>query len=36
LRPEVRYDWAEPNINTYDNQTKNNQLELAMDIILEF
>jgi hypothetical protein len=36
LRPEVRYDWADSNVNTYNNQTKNNQLEFAMDIILEF
>jgi hypothetical protein len=36
LRPEVRYDWADSNINTYANQTKNNQLEFAMDIVLEF
>ncbi|MEI7995618.1 MAG: porin [Methylococcaceae bacterium] len=36
LRPEVRYDWADSTVNTYDNQTKNHQLELAMDVILEF
>ncbi len=36
LRPEVRYDWADSYIKTYDNRTKNNQLEFAMDIILEF
>lgn len=36
LRPEIRYDWANSKINTYDNQTKNNQLMFAMDIILTF
>lgn len=36
LRPEVRYDWADSYIKTYDNRTKNNQLEFAMDIVLEF
>jgi len=36
LRPEVRYDWADSTVNTYDNQTKNHQLEFAMDVVLEF
>ena len=36
LRPEVRYDWAYSAVNTYDNQTKNHQLEFAMDVVLEF
>ena len=35
LRPEVRYDWADSNVNTYSNQTKNNELEFAVDVILE-
>jgi Putative beta-barrel porin-2, OmpL-like. bbp2 len=36
LRPEVRYDWADSNVNIYANRTKNHQLEFAMDIIIEF
>jgi len=36
LRPEVRYDWADSYLNTYDNRTKNHQLEFAMDIVLAF
>jgi hypothetical protein len=35
LRPEVRYDWADSNVNTYDNRTKNHQLEFAIDMVLE-
>lgn len=36
FRPEVRYDWAYSAVNTYNNQTKNHQLEFAMDVVLEF
>jgi len=35
LRPEVRYDWADSNVNTYDNRTKDHQLEFAIDMVLE-
>jgi hypothetical protein len=36
LRPEIRYDRADPNNHIYDNQTKNQQFEVAMDVVLTF
>ena len=36
LRPEVRYDWADTEIPPYVNQSKDHQLEVAMDAVIEF
>ena len=36
LRPELRYDWADSLGKPYANQSKNQQLEFAVDMILNF
>jgi len=36
LRPEVRYDWGDAKINPYINQSKDHQLQFAMDMVIEF
>jgi len=36
LRPEVRYDWADARVNPYINQSRDHQLQFAMDIVIEF
>jgi hypothetical protein len=36
LRPEIRYDRTDRNNHIYDNQTKNQQFEVAMDVVLTF
>ncbi|MDP1772462.1 MAG: porin [Methylobacter sp.] len=36
FRPEVRYDWAGSNALTFNNRTQNQQLEVAMDMVIEF
>lgn len=35
-RPEIRYDWADASQNIYDNQSRQQQLAVAMDIIITF
>lgn len=36
LRPELRYDWAHSKTKAYNNHTQNNQLELAVDMVVTF
>lgn len=36
LRPEVRYDWAGSKALTFNNQSQNQQFEVAMDMVIEF
>jgi hypothetical protein len=36
LRPEIRYDWADTKFNPYIHQSKDHQLQLAMDVVIEF
>lgn len=34
VRPEIRYDWVDSNVDVYDNQTEDNQLLFSMDVVL--
>ncbi|MGZ5051409.1 MAG: porin [Methylobacter sp.] len=36
FRPELRYDWADAKVRTFNNQSHNHQLELAMDVVIQF
>jgi hypothetical protein len=36
FRPEIRYDWVDAKTAVFDNHTKKNQLELAIDMVVEF
>jgi hypothetical protein len=36
LRPEVRYDRADAKINPYANQSRDHQLQFAMDVVIDF
>ncbi|MGZ5601468.1 MAG: porin [Methylobacter sp.] len=36
FRPEIRYDWAGSKAMTFNNRSQNQQLEVAMDIVIEF
>jgi hypothetical protein len=36
LRPELRYDWAQSNANAFNNGNKDHQLEVAMDMVIQF
>lgn len=36
FRPEIRYDWVDSNINVFNNFSKKNQLEFAMDVVIQF
>jgi hypothetical protein len=36
LRPEIRYDWVNTKANVFDTQTRKNQLNFAVDVVIEF
>jgi len=36
LRPEIRYDWVDSKANIYNNLTRKNQLEFAIDMVIAF
>jgi hypothetical protein len=36
MRPEIRYDWAESTIKAFDANTKNHQLIVGADFVIQF
>lgn len=36
LRPEIRYDWVDSKTGLFDNQNRKNQLNFAVDAVVEF